>query len=106
MGIDTGEYDARKTVLSSKEEQENVFARHKERVSAMSIEEVTKKAVNEAFKEFDGLYMGWFTPDELDLVLEALVYYAHKNTKSNPDKAKQTLELLEAMNELKREGSV
>ena len=70
------------------------------------IEAVIEKAVREAFKEFDGLYMGWFTPDELDLVLEALIYYAHKNTKSNPDKAKQTLELLEAMNELKKEGSV
>ena len=37
MSIDTGGYDARKTVLSSKEEQENVFARHKERVSAMKV---------------------------------------------------------------------
>jgi hypothetical protein len=65
------------------------------------------KAVKEAFEEaFDGLYMGCFTPDELDLVLEALKYYAHRKEKSNPDKAEQVACLLEAMIKLKEEGEV
>ena len=64
------------------------------------IEAVVEKAVEEAFKEFDGLYMGWFTPDELDLVLEALIQYGQ----NDPDKAKQVFDLLKAMTELKEEG--
>jgi hypothetical protein len=64
------------------------------------------KAVKEAFEEaFDGLYGGWFTPDELDLVLEALKYYAHRKEESNPDKAEQVACLLEAMTELKEGGT-
>lgn len=61
---------------------------------------VVEKAVREAFKEFDELYMGWFTPDELDLVLKALIQYRQ----NNPDKAKQVFDLLKAMTELKEEG--
>lgn len=61
---------------------------------------VVEKAVEEAFKEFDGLYMGWFTPDELDLVLEALLQYGQ----NDPNKAKQVFDLLKAMTELKEEG--
>lgn len=38
MSIDTGEYDARKTVLSSTQEQEKVFAKHKERVQTVVAE--------------------------------------------------------------------
>ena len=64
------------------------------------IEAVVEKAVEEAFKEFDGLYMGWFTPDELDLVLEALLQYGQ----NDPNKAKQVFDLLKAMTELKEEG--
>ena len=67
------------------------------------------KAVKEAFEEaFDGLYMGCFTPAELDLVLEGLslyrdrLYYQFKN----PDKAEQVACLLEAMIKLKEEGEV
>lgn len=63
------------------------------------IETVVEEAVREAFKEFDGLYMGWFTPEELDLVLEALTQYGQ----NDPDKAKQVSDLLKAMNELKEE---
>lgn len=70
------------------------------------IEAVVEKAVSEAFKEFDGLYMGWFTPKELDLALEALEHYGehlHKQA-NNPDKAALVFDLLVAMNELKEEG--
>ena len=72
------------------------------------IEAVVEKAVKEAFKEFDGLYMGWFTPKELDLVLEALCHYGehlHKQA-NNPDRAALVFDLLVAMNELKEEGEV
>ncbi len=67
------------------------------------------KAVKEAFEEaFDGLYMGCFTPAELDLVLEGLSLYRdrlHYQFK-NPDKAEQVACLLEAMTELKEEGGL
>ena len=68
------------------------------------IEAVIEKAVSEAFSELDGLYGGWFTPDELDLTIEALEHYAHRKAKSDPDKAKQTTDLLKAMKELREEG--
>ena len=68
------------------------------------IEAVIEKAVSEAFSELDGLYGGWFTPDELDLILEALKYYAYKKAGSDPDKAKRTTDLLKAMKELREEG--
>lgn len=41
--VDTGEYDARKTVPSSKEEQEKVFARHRERVKNINQEKKQEK---------------------------------------------------------------
>ena len=64
------------------------------------------KAVKEAFEEaVDGLYMGCFTPDELDLVLEALKYYAHRKGEANPDKAERVRDLLKAMTELKEGGT-
>ena len=72
------------------------------------IEVVVEKAVREAFKEFDGLYMGWFTPEELDLTIEALEHYGeylHKQA-NNPDRAALVFDLLVAMNELKEEGEV
>ena len=72
------------------------------------IETVVEKAVREAFKEFDGMYMGWFTPKELDLALEALEHYGeylHKQA-NNPDKAALVFDLLVAMNELKEEGEI
>lgn len=37
MSIDMGEYDARKATPSSKEEQERVFAEHKERLAKLSV---------------------------------------------------------------------
>ena len=73
---------------------------------SQDIEAVVEKAVREAFEEFDGLYMGWFTPKELDLALEALEYYGeylHKQA-NNPDRAALVFDLLVAMNELKEEG--
>lgn len=63
------------------------------------------KAVKEAFEEaFDGLYMGCFTPDELDLVLEALTQYGQNE--ADPNKAERVRDLLKAMTELKEEGEM
>ena len=58
----------------------------------------------EIIEPFDGLYMGWFTPDELDLVLRALKYFLLRVEGTNL--GKQTLVLLEDMTKLKEEGEV
>ena len=54
-------------------------------------------------EEFDGMYLAWFTPEELDLTMEALGHYEKAVA---PDKAKRVHDLLVAANKLKEEGLV
>ena len=69
--------------------------------------EEIEKAAEEARAQFDGLYAGWFTPEELDLALDALEHYGeHLHEQGNHDKAASVFNLLIAMSELKEEGEV
>lgn len=58
MSTDTGEYDARKTVLSSTQEQEKVFAKHKERVQMVVAEHERLHAL------FRTMYPNLYKPKE------------------------------------------
>lgn len=51
MSIDTGESDARRTVLSSTEAQAKVFAAHKEKVALVVAELESQQQVKEKLNE-------------------------------------------------------
>ena len=57
--VDTGEADARKTTPSSKEKQEKVFAKHKERMKELAKEETEIETDQETSEPIDEKYMGF-----------------------------------------------